>query len=257
MTEQPEPLARDVAEKFSPGGWTFDEDVAEAFDAHVEASVPHYAVFQDLVAQAADWLLPDGGTVADLGASTGTTVAGIFDRHPERKYTAHLYDDSRPMIERGVAKFREKFDEIPDGRMWVFHERRLQSGPPLEHERADLTLALFVLQFLRQRDREVVLRRARDRADDRDGALLVAEKIRIPDARWSEIANDLSHDWKAEHGISGQAIYAKARSLRGVLRPGTFGELTDAVVRAGWQPPTVLFRWHSWVLLGAFASAST
>lgn len=246
-------LDRDVAEKFGAGGWTFDADVAEVFDAHVEASVPHYAVFQDLVVAAADWLLPDGGTVADLGASTGTTIASIFNRHPERKYTAHLYDDSRPMIERGIAKLDEL--DRPD-QMWVFHERRLQSGPPLDHERADLTLALFLLQFLRQRDRDVVLRRAYEKADERTGALLVAEKIRIADSRWAEIAADLSLDWKAEHGISPEAIHAKARSLRGVLRPATIGELTDGIVRAGWQPPTVIFRWHSWVLLGAFASAT-
>lgn len=244
-------LDHDVAEKFGAGGWAFDEDVAEVFDAHVEASVPHYGLFQRLVVEAADWLLPSGGVVADLGASTGTTVAAIFERHPERRYEAHLYDEAPAMRDRAEEKLGDAT------RRWAYHVGRLQSGPPLGHERADLTLALFVLQFLDPRSREIVLRRAREKANDRGGALLVAEKIRIPDSRWSEIGADLSIDWKAEHGISPEAIHAKARSLRGVLRPATFGELTDQIIRAGWQPPTVIFRWHCWALVGAFASAST
>jgi tRNA (cmo5U34)-methyltransferase len=112
---------------------------------------------------------------------------------------------------------------------------------------------LFLLQFLPYADRTHVLRQAR-RASAATGALLVAEKLRPVDSRWAEIANAVSHDWKAGHGIDAAAIRAKERSLRGVLLPVSADALTRMITDAGWHAPEVLFRWHSWVLVGAFAT---
>lgn len=71
---------------------------------------------------------------------------------------------------------------------------------------------------------------------------------------WAEIAHDVSWDWKAVHAVSDEAILAKARALRGVLVPSTFSALETMITAGGWEPPEVLFRWHQWVVLGAFAS---
>lgn len=240
----------DVAEQFAPGTWNFTDDVVEVFDEHVRASVPFYDAIQDLVAEAADWLLPAGGLIADLGAATGTTVGAVFDRHPERNLRAALYDEQPAMLGKAVERLQ---DLVATGRVEV-HTRRIEIGP-LEHKEADLTVSLFTLQFLPWQDRTAALRLAREAAAP-TGALLIAEKVRLADTRWAEIANDASHDWKAARGISADAIRAKARALRGVLVPYPLDALTAIIVDAGWGTPQVLFRWHQWVLLGAFASNS-
>jgi len=72
----------DIAETFGVGAWQFTPEVADVFDDHVRASVPHYDVIQDLVAECADWLVPAGGLVADLGAATGVTARRIAARSP-------------------------------------------------------------------------------------------------------------------------------------------------------------------------------
>jgi tRNA (cmo5U34)-methyltransferase len=241
---------RDVAETFGAGSWEFTPEVAAVFDEHVRASVPFYDAIQELVAQASDWLVGAGGLVADLGASTGTTVAAILDRHPERQVRADLYDDQAAMLSKATVRLT---DGVAAGRVRV-HCRRIEAGP-LDHSDADLTLALFTLQFLPWRDRFTALSLARKSAAD-TGALIVAEKVRSSDARWSEIATDASHDWKAEHGISADAIRAKARALRGVLMPHPVAALTSVIRDAGWHSPEVLFRWHQWVVIGAFACPS-
>jgi tRNA (cmo5U34)-methyltransferase len=123
----------------------------------------------------------------------------------------------------------------------------------LAHLDADLTVALFTLQFLPFSDRVTVLANARQAAAP-TGALIVAEKVRPLDSRWAEIASDASHDWKAQHGITDTAIRAKARALRGVLQPYPEAALLAAVTAAGWTSPEILFRWHSWCVLGAFAT---
>lgn len=245
MPQQP-----DIAEQFTTGGWEFTPAVAEVFDDHVRASVPFYDAIQDLVAESADWLVPAGGLVADLGASTGTTVARIIERHPERDIRAELYDEQASMLARATARLT---DPIAHGRVRV-HCRRIETGP-LEHSDADLTLAVFMLQFLPWRDRLAALTIARKSAAD-TGALIVAEKVRLGDVRWAEIATEASHDRKAAHGIGAEAIRAKARALRGVLMPYPVTALTAAVRDAGWHCPEVLFRWHQWVVIGAFATPS-
>lgn len=238
----------DVAEKFAPGAWTFDAAVVAEFDAHVAASVPFYNAIQDLVAEAADWLAPDGARVVDLGAATGETLARIATRHPERRFEAIVYDQEPAML----AKAKAKLEQFACWRGYQFESRPIEDG--LAHRDADLTLALFTLQFLDPDARTAVLAAAK-RASRVGGALIVAEKIRPADVRWAEISNEVSWDWKAAQGITDAAIRAKARALRGVLRPSTLDGLVASIVEAGWAAPEVLFRWHNWTVLGSFAPA--
>jgi tRNA (cmo5U34)-methyltransferase len=246
MSEQDVAPVLDVAEGFSAGAWEFTSDVADVFDDHVRASVPFYDAIQDLVAEVADWLVPAGGLVADLGAATGATVGAIFDRHPGRNIRAALYDEQPAMLAKAAARLT---GPTATGRV-AYHAQRIEAG--LEHEDADLTLALFTLQFMPWRARVDALTAARKAAGP-TGALIVAEKVRCGDSRWAEIAHDVSHDWKAERGIGGDAIRAKARALRGVLVPGRVQALTNAVDEAGWAGTETLFRWHQWTVIGAFA----
>jgi tRNA (cmo5U34)-methyltransferase len=244
-------LGGDVAERFGPGGWAFTPDVADVFGEHVRASVPMYDAMQQIVAVASDWLVPAEGHVADLGASTGVTCCAIAARHPERQIHFALYDESEPMLKHATANMRA----VPDlgGHRCLAHAVRVEQGPYF-HVAADLTLALFVLQFLPSpAQRIAALKLARKHAAP-GGALIVAEKLRPRDTRWAEIAADVSHDWKAEHGVSDAAIRAKSRALRGVLMPSTGDQLAGYMRAAGWSSPEVLFRWHQWAMLGAFAS---
>lgn len=238
----------DIAEQFRTGGWAFTPEVAAVFDDHIRASVPFYDAIQDLVAEASDWLTPAGGLIADLGAATGITVDRIITRHPERSLRAVLYDEQPAMLGQAVQRLATA---VAAGQVTTY-ARRVQDGP-LEHDHADLTLCLFTLQFLPWPDRVAALTAARKAAAP-TGALLVAEKVRPLDVRWAEIGTDVSHDWKARHGITPDAIQAKARALRGVLLPASLAALAGLVVDAGWSTPEVLFRWHQWVLIGAYAT---
>lgn len=243
----------DVAERFGAGQWEFTPEVADQFDDHVRASVPYYDDIQAMIAEASDWLLPQGGLLADIGCSTGNTTLAVLARHPARQFRIALYDQSVSML----AKARPAVEAVSLGRPMPHvvdaYPRRLPEDH-LEHTGADLTVIAFVLQFLDLPARTELLRQAARAAVPGMGALLLAEKTRPADSRWAEIANDASHDVKATRGISDTAIRAKARALRGVLRPLTLDHTLALIAGAGWEAPEVLFRWHSWVLIGAFAA---
>lgn len=240
-------MASDIAEAFSPGGWKFTPEVTDVFDEHVTASVPFYPMIQAIVAEATDWLLPTGGIYVDVGASTGTTAEYIARRHPGRRIRAFLYDEVPDMLDKAALKL------APYKNLVVERRARSITTGNLDHLPSDLVTALFVLQFIAPELRQGVLTELRLRSKP-TGALLVAEKIRPTNALWAEIAMDASHDFKADHGLSDTAIRQKAKALRGVLRPSTEDELIDSIERAGWCDPEILFRWHQWVVVGAFAS---
>lgn len=216
------------------------------FDQHVADHVPHYGVFQDVVAHLSDWLAPDGCTVVDLGASTGTTTSLISERHRGRRINFVLYDAEAPMLDAA----RAKHEGAPTSHSFRYEARDLTTG--LDHADADLTTALFTLQFLRPHQRGELLARARERART-GGALLVAEKVVQPSALWQEIANEETWDYKAERGADAETIRAKARALRGVLVPLSSGGVESLMEGAGWSAVVPIWRWHNWGLWAAEA----
>lgn len=241
-------MTTDIAESFSPGGWKFTPEVTDVFDEHVAASVPFYPMIQDIVSEAADWLLPANGIYVDVGASTGTTAACIATRHPSRRFRAYLYDEVPDMLDKAAAKLTPYSNLVVERRV-----RTITTGGNMDHVPSDLVTALFTLQFLPPEQRGSVLAELHLRSKA-TGALIVAEKIRPVNALWAEIAMDASHDFKARHGLTDTAIRQKAKALRGVLRPSTEDSLIGMIQNAGWVEPEILFRWHQWVVIGALAS---
>jgi tRNA (cmo5U34)-methyltransferase len=230
----------------TPGGWEFTPEVTAGFDAHIAASVPHYHSVQEQVADLAAWFAPRRSVVADLGAATGTTAALIARRYPRRRLQFWLYDRSETMLAAAAAKLGPLCEVAP----------RLRAGTievlPLDHPPAGLTLCLWTLQFLRPDDREQVLAKARAGAAA-DGALVVAEKLRLRHPLWAEIGISATNDQKSAAGASPDEICAKERSLRGVLIPWSDQDNRDALRDAGWGDVEVLWRWHQWVVYVALA----
>lgn len=230
------------------GGWTFD-GFGEGFDAHVVAHLPHYENVQHLVTLCAGYMLPTGGTIVDLGASTGTTIRHIADTYPTRALTAHLYDNDQSMLDAADTRLTGH----PALTRTLFHHADVTDPAAWTHHDANLTIALWLLQFLNPDQRRTLLARARSHSSPH-GAILIAAKTRHGDTRWQEIADAALAEHKTRHGVTPDEQAAKTRSLRGVLIPDTPYEVATELRAVGWSNPTVLFRWHVWTVIGAWAS---
>lgn len=225
--------------------WTFT-DFGPEFDDHARAHLPEYERAHQTIAHAASFALRPGGTLADLGASTGYAVESINNALLGRPFSAHLYDLDRSMLDQ--AEQRLAGSGIP----LELREMDL-TADAFEHEDADVTLLLWTLQFLPPESWQRVLRRARYAAAQ-DGLLLIGAKTRLSDARWQEQADAATADWKAKHGVTPEEALIKARSLRGTMLMVSLDRLYREVEEAGWSAPVVLFRWYSWVVVGAWAA---
>lgn len=226
--------------------WTF-QDFGSQFDDHALAHLPEYRRAHETIAHAASFALRPGGLLVDLGASTGYAVESISNALAQRPFDAMLYDLDDSMLEQA----RTRLDPIENVRA-EFHQLDLVlDGMP--HQDADVTLLLWTLQFLPPHSWPAVLSCARNLAAP-DGLLLVGAKTRLSDSRWQEQADAATSDWKATHGVTPQEALDKSRSLRGTMLVVSLDRLYRELETAGWHAPAVLFRWYSWVIVGAWAT---
>lgn len=224
--------------------WTFT-GFGDEFDDHAVKHLPHYDTAHDVICHVASYALADGGILADLGCSTGRAVERVARALPHRHFTAHLYDLDRSMLDRADERLAD-VDTVTR----LVHRTDI-TRDELRHDDADVTLLLWTLQFLPSTVWVDVLERTWRHAA-RDGLLLVAAKTRLADARWQEIGDGALADWKWQHGVTADEAADKARSLRGAMNVVTVGRLFDDIASSGWRHPTVLFRWHAWVIIGAW-----
>lgn len=65
--------------------WTFDKNIAQKFDYHINKSIPLYKEFQWIACQLSDYFLKEDSIVYDIGCSTGTFLKLLAHRHKNKK----------------------------------------------------------------------------------------------------------------------------------------------------------------------------
>jgi tRNA (cmo5U34)-methyltransferase len=181
-----------------------------------------YAEGHDLVCRISDFFLADGSLCYELGCSTGALLAALARHNRAKKVRLVGIDVEEGMLERAVQRCAGE----PAIRLVASDLMNV------EFEKADLIVAYYTVQFIRPKDRQVLIDRIFE-ALNWGGGLLLFEKVRAPDARFQDIATALYSDYKLDRGYSAGEILAKTRSLKGVLEPfSTQGNL-DLLRRAG------------------------
>lgn len=213
-------------------GWTFGGEVAKTFDRHVRRSVPLYAEGHDLTLKVADFFVTDDSVCYDLGCSTGELTYGLADRFRKKSARFVGIDSEEGMIEQA----REKCAGLDNV------ELQCSNILDVELEKSDLIVCYFLVQFIRPRNRQVLIDRIYESLNW-GGALVLFEKVRGPDARFQDLITTIYNDFKIDQGFTGEEIVNKTRSLKGVLEPfSTQGNL-DMLKRAGFVDITTIMKY--------------
>ena len=228
--------------------WTF-AGFGPEFDEHVARHLPGYFDVQNLVGIVAEHCVPNGGVVADLGCSTGQTARTIADRLKKRWLSFYLYDADPSML----AVAGQQMHEGSQRPNMVCHFRRVNLPADLDHDQASLTTALWTLQFIDPNYWVPILREARLGAAD-NGVLLIAAKTIQPDSRFQAVAEAALDDYKDSKGVDPAERAAKTKALRGTQFTLSAEGYSRAIREAGWAKPVVLWRWHVWTVLAAYAT---
>jgi tRNA (cmo5U34)-methyltransferase len=176
--------------------------VAQHFDSHVREQLPWYDLATNAVAHLGRHYIPRGGTVYDIGASTGNIGLALKETLNQRQATFTAIEESREMADH-------------------YH------GPPelvvtdavsFDYRPFDFAVCFLVCMFLPVPLRASFLRRVSGLIRP-GGALVIVDKINTPTGYVGTALRRLAMSWKVESGTDPSDIVRKELSLAGYQRP--------------------------------------
>ena len=227
---EPRPRAED---------FSFNKEVAAAFDDMLDRSVPFYAETQRMVAElAADFAQP-GTNVYDLGCSTCNSFLQIDRILPADAGARFVGVDSSPDM---LAKAESKLKSANFARPYTLHAADLNAG--VEVENASVVMMVLTLQFIRPLYRERVIR-AIARGMVENGCLILVEKVLGEHSTFNRLFIKHYYEMKLRNGYSEMEIAQKREALENVLVPYRLEENRELLRGAGFQHVDVFFKWYN------------
>ncbi|MGL2448455.1 carboxy-S-adenosyl-L-methionine synthase CmoA [Helicobacter pylori] len=229
----------------------FDEKVAHVFDDMLERSIPYYHemlnlgayfIAQNLKENVYPKSLPKSlpkPLIYDLGCSTGNFFIAL-NQQIQQDIELVGIDNSMPMLKKAQEKLKD------------FNNVRFECMDFLEVEfkEASAFSLLFVLQFVRPMQREVLLKKIYNRLA-LNGVLLVGEKIMSEDRILDKQMIELYYLYKQNQGYSHNEIAFKREALENVLVPYSLKENIALLESVGFKHVEAVFKWVNFTLLVA------
>ncbi|WP_187895364.1 carboxy-S-adenosyl-L-methionine synthase CmoA [Helicobacter pylori] len=229
----------------------FDEKVAHVFDDMLERSIPYYHemlnlgayfIAQNLKENIYPKSLPKPlpkPLIYDLGCSTGNFFIAL-NQQIQQDIELVGIDNSMPMLKKAQEKLKD------------FKNARFECMDFLEVEfkEASAFSLLFVLQFVRPMQREVLLKKIYNSLA-LNGVLLVGEKIMSEDRILDKQMIELYYLYKQNQGYSHNEIAFKREALENVLVPYSLKENVALLESVGFKHVEALFKWVNFTLLVA------
>jgi len=217
--------------------WTFDQDVANAFDDMLERSIPDYARMRELCFLVGARFVKHGTSVVDLGCSRGEAIAPFVSTFGAYcRYVA--VDVAEPML----AAARERFAVLINAGVVDVRKHDLRRGMPVPLASSSLILSVLTLQFTPIEYRRSILEAAK-RALAPGGALIVVEKVNGRSAVLHDAMLALYESHKRDNGYTYEQIARKRASLEGVLVPLDAGQNYAMLREVGFTGVECFWRW--------------
>ena len=215
----------------------------EGFDEHIEKSIRGYSNLLEDVISLSRYFVEDDTTVVDIGCSTGKLTKAMIDYNKDHSNNADWI---------GV--------EIADGFIDDLKKRKIELNShnveflmedirDYQFKNCSLVTSIFTLQFMPKKDRKEVIRNIYEGLND-GGAFIFSEKTVCENALVQDMITFNYYDYKRKT-FTTDDIMDKERTLRHMMKPNTWDEITDMLVRAGFSSIQPFWRNHAFV--GAIA----
>lgn len=225
-------------EKYSkPSDFKFSSKVAGVFDDMVNRSVPYYEEMQRMISELAADHAAKGTSIYDLGCSTGTTMIHM-DQVVDESIPFVGVDDSTDMLE----KCRNKLIQLDVKRNYELVVADLNKDVQINN--ASVVVLCLTLQFVRPINRERLIKQIFNGLN-KDGALIIVEKILAEDSRFNRDFIKYYYDMKRRHHYSEMEIAQKREALENVLIPYKLSENITILRDAGFEHCEVFFKWYN------------
>jgi tRNA (cmo5U34)-methyltransferase len=217
--------------------FSFNREVAGAFDNMVSRSVPFYDEIQRMVCEVASDFAAPGTRLYDLGCSTATTLIAL-DRTVKPGVDFVGVDNSQPMLEEARKKLFTAGVQRPIELLCT----DLHEGPVIES--ASVVCLILTLQFVRPLYRERLVRRVANGLNQ-EGCLLLVEKVTSLSTTLNRLFIGYYYDMKRRNGYSEIEITRKRDALENVLIPYRPEENRELLLSCGFRHVEEMFRWYN------------
>lgn len=219
----------------------FNEKVAHVFDDMAERSIPYYREVQKLITDLALTFFQEGSKIYDLGCSTATTTALIYNGLKDQGvnyFTIKGIDSSKAMCEEAQIKL--------DGMGASKEQVSIIHGDYLTEDIHDASVVImnYTFQFTDPLKREALIQKIFDGLRH-NGVLLVSDKLLQSNTDMSRTFIDKYYNMKRVHGYSELEISQKREALENVLIPYTLEEEMELFKSCGFKGIDSFFSWYN------------
>ncbi|MEE9354634.1 MAG: carboxy-S-adenosyl-L-methionine synthase CmoA [Methylococcaceae bacterium] len=215
----------------------FNEKTASVFDDMVNRSVPFYAEIQRMTVELASDFAAKETQLFDLGCATGTTLLHL-DRVLDPSIRFIGVDNAKSMLD----KANQKLIACPSERSYDLVLSDLHQPLPIEN--ASVVIMVLTLQFVRPLYRQQLIKSIYDGLNSQ-GALIIFEKITVPDSLLNRIFISHYYEMKSRQGYSDIEIANKREALENVLIPYHPEENIELLQSCGFNLVEEFFRWYN------------
>ncbi|MBI4313786.1 MAG: carboxy-S-adenosyl-L-methionine synthase CmoA [Candidatus Omnitrophica bacterium] len=217
--------------------FNFGKRTAAVFDDMLDRSVPFYAEIQRMIGEIACDFAAEGTNVYDLGCSTCATFLAI-DRVVPKNVRFIGVDSSAEMLRKGREKLKKYRVKRPCELI------RADLNKPVRIENASLVIMNLTLQFVRPLYRHRLIENVA-RGMNRDGCLILIEKVLSKDSTLNRLFINYYHAFKKRQGYSRMEISQKREALENILIPYRVEENREVLINGGFSQCDVFFKWYN------------
>ena len=214
----------------------------EGFDNHINDSIRGYSNLLEDTVSFSRYFVEDHTKVVDVGCSTGKLTKMILGNNPNRQYAQYVGVE---LAGGFYDSLDERIKEIRQEYPWALLEWVRGNVTNYEFRNCSLVTSLFTLQFMPKTTRQETINKIYNGLNE-GGAFIFAEKLMCENAFFQELLTFNHYDYKRKT-FTAEQIMDKEKELRDMLKPNTWFELEEMVMRAGFKDCQIFWRNHQFV----------
>lgn len=215
----------------------------EGFDDHIENSIRGYGNLLDDVIGLSRYFVEEGTNVYDIGCSTGKLTQRMLESNKDFCYDATYIGVE--IAEGFFVDLEKRKQTINDTHPWSKVRFDCSDVRETVFDNASLVTSIFTLQFMPKRHRQHVVENIYKGLND-GGAFIFSEKTICENANFQDMLTFNYYDYKRK-SFGTEDIMDKERTLRHMMKPNTWNEITDMLYNAGFNKIQPFWRNHMFV----------
>jgi len=221
-------------------GFVFDEAVVSVFEDMIGRSVPGYTTLLSMFPVLTRSFVTPDSICYDLGCSLGAATLAMQQGIQEESVKLIAVDNSQAMIEACQLLIAQHKNSKVDVCV------KLADINTVDINNASLVMMNFTLQFIAKEQRQTLIKKIYQGLNS-GGALVLSEKIKMPQVMDQDRLTALHHAFKKANGYSELEISQKRSALENVLIAETVEQHISRLKQAGFSEVLVWFQCFNFV----------